>query len=391
MNYLSKIIDSNFTMNRMNRKIFQLLLGSLILLISMCVSAQEDHPTLEIGKPAPDFNLPGVDGRNYSFKDFADKEILVIIFTCNHCPTAQSYEDRIIQMVKDYSDQGVGFVAISPNDPGSVRPDELGYTDLGDELEDMKIRAEYKHFNFPYLYDGQTEETSLKYGPVATPHVFILDNERNLRYAGRIDDSEDVVTPETKHDTKNALEELLAGKEVSVAKTKTFGCSIKWSDKRAWADRFYEDLKKAEVTLEETGVEDIEELVRNQTDKLMLINVWATWCGPCVTEFPDLVEINLMYRNRGFEFVSLSADNPDKKENVLEFLKKSLATNSNLIFNSTDQYALIEAVDKDWRGALPYTLLIKPGGEKVYAQQGIIDPLEMKRRIVNILGREKDW
>jgi thiol-disulfide isomerase/thioredoxin len=355
------------------------------------LQAQEDHPTLKIGQAAPDFLLPGIDGKDYSLKDFADSKLLVIIFTCNHCPTAQSYEDRIIQLVDDYKDKGVGFLAVSPNDPLAVRLDELGYTDLGDELEDMKIRAEYKKFNFPYVYDGETQEMSRKYGPVATPHVFIFDPDRKLRYAGRIDDSEIAVRPDTKHDTRNALEELLAGKQVTVGKTKTFGCSVKWSDKREASKRAYEKILQEEVKLEEISTEGVEALVQNKPEMLTLINVWATWCGPCVTEFPDLVEISLMYRHRAFEFINISADKLSKKEEVLDFLKTKHSSGRNYIFNGTDNYALIEAVDEKWQGALPYTMLINSDGEVIYAKQDAIDPLEMKRKIVEVLGREKDW
>jgi len=368
--------------------------GILLFSILFCfgISLQgQDYPTLEIGQAAPDFFLPGIDGKDYSLKDFHDSKILVIMFICNHCPTAQSYEDRMIQLVDDYQDKGVGFLAVSPNDPLSVRLDEMGYTDLGDDLEDMKIRAEYKKYNFPYIYDGKIQEISRKYGPVATPHVFLFDAGRKLRYTGRIDDSELAVRPDTKHDTRNALEELLAGKQVTVEKTKTFGCSVKWSDKREASRKAFEKILQEEVKLEEISTEGIESLVQQKSDKLTLINVWATWCGPCVTEFPELVEINLMYRNRDFEFISISADNLAKKEKVHDFLRKKHASGRNYIFNGTDNYALIEAIDKNWQGALPYTMLIKPDGEIIYAKQDTIDPLELKRKIVEVLGREKDW
>ncbi len=313
------------------------------------------------------------------------------MFICNHCPTAQSYEDRMIQLVNDYGNRGVGFLAVSPNDPLSVRLDEMGYTDLGDDLEDMKIRAEYKKYNFPYIYDGETQEMSRKYGPVATPHIFVFDPDRKLRYVGRIDDSEIAVRPDTKHDMRNALEALLAGDQVPVAKTKTFGCSIKWSDKRESAKKAYEKILQEEVTLEEISTEGVKALVQQKPKKLRLINVWATWCGPCVTEFPDLVEINLMYRHRDFEFISISADKLANKEKVHDFLKKMHASSKNYIFNETDNYALIEAVDENWQGAIPYTMLIRSDGEIIYAQQDAIDPLEVKRKIVEVLGREKDW
>ena len=149
-----------------------------------------DIPTLKPGAKAPDFNLPGIDGKNWKLSDFDKSKILVVIFTCVHCPTAQYYEERIKQLVVDYKDKGVGFVAISPNDPESVRPDEKGYTDLGDTLEDMKIRARDHQFNFPFLMGGgQYEAVSKAYGAKATPHAFIFDAERKLQYVGRIDDS----------------------------------------------------------------------------------------------------------------------------------------------------------------------------------------------------------
>src|ERR1700752_930901 len=110
-------------------------------------------PTLALGSAAPDFKLPGVDGKTYRLKDFADAKVLVVLFTCNHCPTAQAYEGRIIKMHADYKDRGVALVAISPNDPRAVRLDELGYTDLSDSLAEMKIRARDRGLRFPYLYD----------------------------------------------------------------------------------------------------------------------------------------------------------------------------------------------------------------------------------------------
>src|SRR5579872_7288566 len=155
----------------------------------MGFAIEQDPPTLAIGAPAPDFALPGIDGKTYHLDDFSASNILAIVFTCDHCPTAQLYEDRIKKLAADYHDRGVALVAIQPNDPKSVRLDEMGYTDLSDSFEEMQTRAAYSHFNFPYLYDGETQATARKYGPIATPHVFVFDKERKLRYQGRVDDS----------------------------------------------------------------------------------------------------------------------------------------------------------------------------------------------------------
>ena len=135
-----------------------LLLITLLYSFNFCVAdPYSEHKTLPIGAKAPDFKLMGVDGKTYTLSSFKDAKILVSIFTCNHCPTAQAYEDRIIQLAKDYKDKGVAVVAINPNDPKAINLDELGYTDLSDSFEEMKIRAKEKHFNFPYLYDGATQ------------------------------------------------------------------------------------------------------------------------------------------------------------------------------------------------------------------------------------------
>src|SRR5271155_2230817 len=186
-------------------------LAATLVFVSLAARAADDeHPTLAIGSAAPDFSLPGIDGKTHQLSDYNGSRVLAIVFTCNHCPTAQLYETRIKKLVDDFQAKSVAFVAIEPNDPQAIRLSELGYTDVSDSLDDMKIRAEYRHFNFPYLYDGETQETARAYGPKATPHVFIFDKERRLRYEGRVDDSQRASLVKSQ-DARNALEALLAG------------------------------------------------------------------------------------------------------------------------------------------------------------------------------------
>ncbi len=360
-----------------------------LILLLLCLSATSlfasDPTPLPIGSKAPDFSLPATDGNTYSLKDFSKNKILAIIFTCNHCPTAQAYEDRIKQLVSDYSSKGVGIIAISPNDPLAIRLDELGYTDLSDSFADMKIRAKDKQYNFPYLYDGETSSVSMQYGPQATPHVFIFDQQRILRYSGRIDDGEKPGTAKT-HDTRNALDNMLAGKQVAVEKTKTFGCSVKWPGKREYVEKASEEWATEKVSIADINIDQLNTLIKNEGSNYKLINVWATWCGPCVTEFPEFINMNRMYRNREFELVTITLDDMARKQNALNFLIKKQASSKNYIFNG-DKYAFIEGLDKKWEGSLPYTLFVAPGGKIIYAKQGLIDPLEMKRIIANHLGR----
>ncbi|MBN1479066.1 redoxin [candidate division KSB1 bacterium] len=363
-----------------------LMIFSLAFLTLSHLFAADVKP-LAIGTKAPNFKLLSTDGETITLQSFKKAELFVFIFTANHCPTAQAYEDKMINMVKEYKQRGVAFVAISSNHPGAVRLDELGYSDLGDSYEEMQIRAKQKQYNFPYLYDGDTQEVALKYGPMATPHVFIFDKDRRLRYQGRIDDTENPYIEPKSRDAINAIEALLADEEVPVETTKVFGCSMKWIDKVSWVEKSDAEWAALPVSVEEIDSLGITRLIKNETENYRLINVWATWCGPCIVEFPELVKINRMYRGRQFEFITISADKPDQRDQVVKFLRENLAANRNYHFNSTDVYALIEAVDPEWAGALPHTILVAPNGEIIYRHTGLIDPLVVKQKIVRQLGR----
>lgn len=364
------------------------ILPTLALLVLASAPLSADPPdlkTLPIGAQAPDFRLPGVDGKTYTLDDFKDAKVLVVLFTCNHCPTAQAYEPRVAKFHEDYKDKSVALVAISPNDPLAVRLDELGYTDLGDSFDDMKIRAKDHNYTYPYLYDGETQQTSLAFGALATPHVFIFDESRKLRYNGRFDDQE--VKEPTSHDAIYAVNSLLAGTPVLVETTRVVGCSTKWSDKRESAVESLANWNQEPVTLEPIDVPGVKNLVANDTDNYLIVNLWATWCGPCVQELPDFVEINRMYRKRNFELVTISLDEPGQTAEALKVLQENHVATKNYIYTGDDTDAFGDALDKPWPGPIPYTLLIAPGGEVLKRWSGGINPLEVKRAIVDKIGR----
>jgi thiol-disulfide isomerase/thioredoxin len=361
---------------------FCLIILSYLLTGSVC-DAQNNHPepkTLEIGSMAPDFSLKGIDGKIYTLADFAASKILVVVFSCNHCPTAQAYQDRLIRISDKYTSRGVSLIVISSNSSKSLNLWEQGWSDLGDSFEEMKIRAKDKGFNFPYLYDGDDQKTAIAYGPVATPHAYVFDKQRKLQYTGCIDESMENGKGEL---LQNAVEAILEGRKIEKPVTKVFGCSTKWAWKTEGTLKLYKEWSALPVTIENIDAGGIKELISNKSDKLRLINVWATWCGPCVQEFPDFVTIDRIYRSRQFEFISINADKLSGKDNVLKFLKKNEASNKNFIFSSDNNTQLIEAVDPEWTGALPYTLLVEQGGKIIFRVQGSIDIIEMRKLIVN--------
>jgi len=324
----------------------RLLISVFIFIVTLC-HASEKVKTLEIGNSAPDFKLIGIDDNYYTLDSYSDADILVIIFTANHCPTAQAYEGRIIQLVNDYKEKGISLIAISSNHPAALRLDEYGYTDIGDSFKDMKLRAKDMNYNFPYLYDGDKQEAAKAYGAIATPHVFIFDKARKLRYVGRIDDGENIKKVKN-HDTRNAINALLAGEKVPVEKTKVFGCSIKWASKVTSAQRTLEEMNAEPVEVSLIDLVGIKDLFKNESEKLKLINFWATWCVPCVAEFPVLININRNFRKRKFEMITVSLDNQDKGEDVLKFLKKSYASTKNYHFDSDDSTTAITGMRFDF-------------------------------------------
>jgi peroxiredoxin len=350
--------------------------------------AEVEVKTLAIGSVAPPFSLPDVSGKFYTLDDFEDAKVLVMIFTCNHCPTAQAYEDRLIDFTNEYKDKGVGIVGIMPNSTMGLLPEECGYTDLNDSYEEMIIRHRDKKYNFPYLYDGDTQSVAIAYGPVATPHAYVFDAERKLAYIGRIDNIEKPGKANAE-DLRAAVDAVLAGKPVANPENKTFGCSVKWGWKDQYTKKVENDWKAKPIALEKVKESQIKDIVRNPTENLRLINLWATWCAPCVAEYPDLVELQRWYGARNFEFVSLSADKPENSDKALAFLKKVHSPVENYLYDGEDNYKLIEAVDPKWNGALPYTMLVEPGGKIVYSYQGPVDILELRRAIVEhpLMGR----
>jgi thiol-disulfide isomerase/thioredoxin len=266
----------------------------------------------------------------------------------------------------------------------------------------MKLYAKEQGFPFPYLYDGDTQVTAKAYGCLATPHVFLFDRERKLRYVGRVDDSRFADPATVKSlDARNAVVEMLAGKPVTVPSTTVMGCSTKWNSNKAEIAVADEKWKAEPVVLENIDAAGVAALAKNTSNRLRLINVWATWCAPCVAEFPGLVSLSRRLGNRDFELVTISMDDPKMESQAKKFLEKQHAsppsrlkrvlsaegrTASNFIYTGASTDDLVKALDPEWPGPLPHTIVVAPGGKIIYRHNGEVNIAELQAKIVDTLG-----
>jgi peroxiredoxin len=357
---------------------------------------------LKIGDPAPNFSLPGIDGKTHTLADYKEAKILMVAFLSNHCPSSHAIESRLLKLLEETRAKGVTLVGINPNNPDGLSIDELGYSKYNDGFEDMKKYAAEAGFTFPYLYDGETQAVARAYGCLATPHIFIFDADRKLRYKGHFDDSRfaDPATVKS-HDARNAVEALLAGKLVAVAETKPHGCSTKWMTKQSGVSEKMEKWNKTPVDVEEIDVEGVAGLRKNGTKNVRLFNVWSTTCAPCVAEFPELVTTARKFDLREFQFITISTDEPDDLAKAKSFLEKRGAglsgrakatlkaegrkTNSYL-FNGSSLEHLMKALDPQWPGGFPHTVLVGTNGEIVWRHNGPVDGEVLRAKILEHMG-----
>jgi peroxiredoxin len=373
-----------------------------ISLIGMAAAAvlpllgQEVPKVLAIGAAAPDFSLPGTDGKTHTLADFKSAKVLCVIFTCNHCPDSVASAARSEGIYQDYKDKGVALIAVNGNNPDSLTPDELGYSPFGDSFEEMAPFAKDFGWSFPYLYDGEKQEFTTACGAQSTPHVFVFDAERKLRYTGRMDDGRKPGPVEKSH-LRDALDALLAGGEVKETVTRSFGCSTKWLFKKNRVAADQAAWEKKPVTVDDLDVELSKKLRANATNKVRLVNFWSTSCGPCVKEFPDLVDTYRRFQNRPVELITISLDDPAMRPAVSKFLESRHAalsdrtapslkeegrTSNNYHWTGGNPDAMAEAIDGEWSGALPHTVLIAPGGKILWRHTGEIDVVEVRRQIL---------
>ncbi|MFD2257101.1 redoxin domain-containing protein [Luteolibacter algae] len=373
------------------------ILFSIFSLLCGIAVSQEIPKVLPIGSDLPSFSLKGIDGKSHTENDYSSADILCLVFTCNHCPDAVAAAARMEEIHQEYKAKNVAIVAVNSNNPASLRPDELGYSPYNDSFKEMKPFAASYSWTFPYLYDGDEQKLATACGAQSTPHVFVFDSERKLRYTGRMDDAGRSSEPVKKSYLRDAFEAILAGKEIQEPVTRSFGCSTKWLFKEDTVAKDQKEWEQKPVSLDEMDEALAKRIRENKSGNVRMINFWSTTCGPCVAEFPALVETYRRFQNRNVDFISISMDPAEDKAKVLNFLESRHAaisertkpslkaeerTSNNYIWTGGNPDNLAEAIFPEWTGALPLTIIISAEGEVLWSNNSEIDVLELRKELL---------
>ena len=336
----------------------------------------------------PPFKLPGVDGLIYNSTDFRKSELLVIVFLSNHCPTSQIFQHRIIRLAKEYRNKGLAVVAISPNDPEAILPDELSSSALGDTLPEMALRARELQYPFPYLYDGKTQEVATAYGVRVTPHAFLFDKKRKLRYSGRIGDHKNP-DREDREELRIAINSLNHGIEPAVVRGLVFGNSIKWIKDRIIAEKTRERFARESVYLKKANIRTLKFVRRNDSKLPKLIYVWSNQDKNNRQELLQLAAIHKIYRKRGLKLVTICVDGNDFTEVAKKLLIETQSSGTNYICSGTEISPVVELRAEEGIETTPFLGLLTSEAKIFYRSTKGLEPLTIKQHIIEVLNLKK--
>jgi len=351
------------------------------------------YPVLALGAGLPSFSLLGVDGKRHSATEYAAAKVLAVVFESNHCPASIAYEQRIHDLYTKYRSRGVQLIAINPNNPKAVRLNELGYTDMTDSYDEMKLRAAFMRLPWPYLYDGETQQLSMTFGAVATPHIFIFDRDRKLQYQGAIDDNRAVALVKQPY-AADAIDVLLAGRPVSINQTRAPGCTTKWlTTSVAGVEDEMKAIQAKPVTLTPIDHGGLTELRQNTASKkTLVVSFWSLGDRAAANQFGELQTTYRMYAgsNRPMDLVTISTESAARRDSVLEFLKSQYATTTNRQLTATEG-DVRASFNAKWTATQPFTVVIGPDGKLLYEKDGRIDIYEVRRIILASFPDEPAW
>jgi peroxiredoxin len=313
-----------------------------------------------VGQPAPDFTLADLSGKTHSLKDYRGK-IVVVGFISARCPISNAYKDRIRAIADEYAKRGVTFLGVNSN--------------ADESIEEARAYAAKNRLDFTILKD-EGNVVADAYAAERTPKTYLIDGEGVVRYQGRIDNSQNPQMVK-RDDLREALNEMLSGKPISVAETRALGCLIKRvQDAKAIPAVAPANTKapQAEPKVGTLKPVDFAKFKDSAKGKVLVLNFWATWCGPCVAEFPELVALDAKYRDKGMKLVGITADEAeDVRPKVIPFIKKHQVKFDIIRQDTDDPEEMMSQITKDWNGVIPATFVYDKQGNLAYTRFGIID------------------
>ena len=336
----------------------------------------------------PPFRLLGADGHIYDSTKFNKSELLAIVFLSNHCPTSQIFQHRIIRLATEYRSKGLSVIAISPNDPEAILPDELSHSALGDTLPEMAVRAQELQYPFPYLYDGKTQEVAKAYGVRVTPHAFLFDKKRKLRYSGRIGDPKNPER-EDREELRIAINSLIQGIEPSVVRGLVFGNSIKWTKDRIIAERARERFSRESVYLKSANTRTLQFVRKNNSKQPKLIYVWSILDKNNRQELLQLATIYKIYRKRGLKLFTICVDGNKFSDVAHKLLNETQSSGTNYICSGTEISPLVDLRAEKGIKTTPFLGLLTPDAKVFYRSTKGLDSLAIKRNIIDVLNLKK--
>jgi len=357
----------------MKRIVFLALVISFVLLTAPKAQTNASA-SLNIGAAAPDFELNDLTGQPHALKSYRDK-LTVIAFISARCPISNAYKDRIRAIADEYAKRGVEFIGINSS--------------ADEPVEEVRSYAKQNKLDFTILKD-EGNVVADAYSAERTPKVYVVDGDGVLRYQGRIDNSQNPRLVKSSN-LRAALDELLAGKPVTTASTQAMGCLIKrvqdlaqnkTAKPVAGKSAKPAPAKAAKPAAASSGMPKVvplkpaayAEMIKQSAGKVVVVNFWATWCGPCVAEFPEFVKLYEAYSEKGVRLVHITADDMgDLTTQVIPFLKEQKSRADQFIQDTEDPQEMIDAVYKDWQGVLPATFVYDKQGNLVFHRFGIID------------------
>lgn len=362
------------------KRIFKIL----ILITTVVVDSHSE----EYAKPLPEFSLLGVDGKFYANEDFAENDLLAVIFLSNHCRVSQTFQNQLIKLSEVFKNDKVGIIAVSPNYEQAILPDELAYSDLGDSFIEMQKRAYRKGYKFPYLYDGKEQDLTQKIGAKITPTVYLYNKNRKLVYVGRIGNHE---TPDrlSSSDLYKSIKTNLTSETEKFKRTKVFGTSIIFKEDLVLAEQVRKRYADETVRTVYADERKLKFYLTHLTGKPKLFYVWK------VTDIEtrdNLIAISTLYkifRKRGLKVITVCIAEKETNEDTNELLKQAQLSSTNFIVSGSQVSQLTTIMPKDVKSVTPFYRLLGSDGKMLIGGKGNISKDNLRLGILNSLNKER--